>query len=95
MRLLHFTQTSKSGNISVEASWRDQMRRPVGLTLVKEPLHTNMLTPLIDGDALAVHGVMSGIAEIAWSQGWRPHGLSATVAATVERFKIPAPGQRS
>jgi hypothetical protein len=32
---------------------------------------------------------MSGLADIAWDMGWRPGGLSGSLARVVETYKIP------
>ena len=73
----------------VQAQWRTRMRTPGAVEITKDQPSTMKTTTLIEGDSAEVFDTLSGIAEIAWSMGWRPAGLETVVSAVVKSYKIP------
>ena len=78
------------GNVAVDAVWTNQMRQPRTLAIQAAESPTGALERLTEGDAADVFNTLSGLAQIAWEMGWRPAGLSNTVAAVVAAYKIPS-----
>ena len=78
--------------VTIKATWADKMRNRRNVTVTigsTEDQRASIVPAMITGDVRDVSGVINGIAQIAWDQGWRPRGLGATLAAVVERFKEP------
>lgn len=77
-------------SVAVMANWRSRMRTPTKVEIHNDNLTNPAETTLVEGGAAEVFDTLSGIAEIAWEMGWRPHGLEQVVAAVVKSYKIPA-----
>ena len=75
--------------LTVRAQFRSQMRQPVALKLTTSPADPLDNDVLMSGDVREVSGALNAIAEIAWSQGWRPRGLMGMVARAIETYKEP------
>lgn len=78
--------------VTIKAVWADKMRNRRNVTVsisAAQDQRTSIVPAMLTGDVRDVSGVLNGIAQIAWDQGWRPAGLGATLAAVVERFKEP------
>lgn len=83
---------SKKGNKAVfKAAFRDHMRRPRSLKIVVEDAVDYEPSLVCETeDPKHLYTLLSGFAELAWSRGWRPRGLSATVHQLIDNYKEPA-----
>ncbi len=87
MKLISHNAKRKGNDVvEVNAKWISRTRQgaAVGVTLIKgedgRPVDDAVAAiPLIQGDIKDVQGTMFGIAQIAWSWGWRPAGFEAAV----------------
>jgi hypothetical protein len=85
-------ETSRRGDrVEVKGLFRDNFKRPASVSITTSTHETPMSRPVIEGDVRDVTTTMFSLAEIAWDMGWRPAGLGPTLAAVVERFKLPKP----
>lgn len=90
MKLIrHEVERIGADRTTVKALWRDKFRRPASVKVVEATEEHQASSTLIDGDSAEVMRTMEGFAEIAWSMGWRPAGLGATLNAVVQNFKPP------
>ncbi len=84
----------RSGDIvTIDATWtaRNRKSAAVWLGLLKgtdgaDVAEAESSKPLIQGDVIAVNGILNGIADIAWSNGWRPVGLEASLVMLIRNF---------
>ncbi len=68
------------GRVHVRTAWLDRMRRPATVkVIIEKNVSSAGLSTLIDGDPRDVSKTLQGIAEIAWSMGWRPTGLDTAL----------------
>lgn len=86
----HKIEKLPGGNLAVKTVWANQMRVTRKVTLQVEPTEVESLETLTEGDAADVFNTLSGMAEIAWTMGWRPLGLANTVAGVVAAYRLPA-----
>jgi hypothetical protein len=75
----------------VTAGWNARNRQSAAVSLVLSkgtdghPVDpATAAKPLIQGDIVDVQGVIFGIANIAWSWGWRPAGFAQAVLDVVQ-----------
>jgi hypothetical protein len=90
MKLLTHSATRKGDIATVLATWQSRLRTgaAVSLALSKgidgQPVDPAIAAkPLIQGDIVDVQGAIFGLAQIAWSWGWRPAGLEAKILNVV------------
>ena len=82
-------------SLSLYAQYKDRFRnnRKVGpLTIAPAEPHAPAdlsPEPIFSGSQVEVNDILAGFAEAAWAMGWRPRGLSPTLAMVVQNFKIP------
>lgn len=88
MKLKAYQVSTKGEVTQVEADWHNQMRQPVG---VEVAIVSQGRTPhtVLKGDRVQSYEALAGLAEIAWSMGWRPRGFPGFISAAVAGYKIP------
>ena len=90
MYLKNFTTEQTADRAVIRCSWRDRFHKPIGLRVEKgDEVQGDIV---MDGDVKDVHGVLFGLANIAWSLGWRPKGLIASIMNLLTTFKPAPPG---
>ncbi len=91
MKLLSHEHETKGTKTILKTQWQDHMRRPIEVKVTKEDSFANAgPRNTIETESMAhMFGMVSGFAEIAWSMGWRPRGLVATVNHVVTNYKEP------
>lgn len=85
----HEVERVGNDRTTVKALWRNKFRRPASVKIVESSEETQFSSTLIEGDSAEVMRTLEGLAEIAWSAGWRPAGLGPTLGAVVQNFKLP------
>lgn len=95
MKLRSHKTARRGDKITHSAVWVDKMKRPAAVRLVLEKGNdVDSDQPLVEGDITDVNGVLYGLADIAWSNGWRPRGLIGKLATEIEKYIIPKEGGR-
>ena len=90
MKLIKKSVERVGDKLTVHARFKSHMRTPVDVKLTLSSGDTfSGDDVLITGDVRDVSGVLNAIAEIAWSQGWRPRGIIGSVARHVETYIEP------
>jgi|14BtaG_2_1085337.scaffolds.fasta_scaffold23071_4 hypothetical protein len=92
MRLLtHKAERRGNGEMKMSGLWSDHMRRPAQVSISWGPLEhsTDELQDLIEGDVKQCTDILFSIADMAWSQGWRPRGLPGALASFCQVYQIP------
>jgi len=84
-------KVSRTGDtVTLETKWRDAMKRGAAIKLsLSRNVEDDYSEPAMVGDVRDVHGVLFGLAEVAWGLGWRPRGLMGRAAHLIESYKIP------
>ena len=94
MKLKKYTTQRKGDNLEVHALWSNKFRKQAWVTKIQgaseEPLGDRDGL-LLEGDVKEVHGLLFGMATIAWDMGWRPPGLLETTMKHIQDYKISAP----
>lgn len=91
MKIKGTTLERRGDRLTLRGTPVDHLRRPAKVTVTIERgdfVEGSQLSPILEGDVRDVMGVLEGMAEAAWSAGWRPRGLKETLAATVVNYKI-------
>ena len=89
MKLKTYTVSRKGDEVTVSARWLNKFRRHAETTVgFGEPSELKTNDTLIHGDVKDVHGVLFGIAAIAWDMGWRPQGLLETTMEHIRGYRI-------
>ena len=93
MKLISHNAKRKGDIATVNAKWISRTRQGASVSLA---LHKGedgrdvdvaiADKPLIQADIKDVQGVMFGIAQIAWSWGWRPAGFEAALMQVVRDY---------
>jgi hypothetical protein len=92
MKILKHKYTRTGDNVTLEASWRDNLKRPCSVRVqASKDVQGNQyeLSEILSGDVREVDGILEGLAEIAWDRGWRPRGLVGFIANHLQNFKLP------
>lgn len=91
IKLRSSERRKKGSRVAIHTKWTDQMRRPTMVEIrYDKNNHNEDEVPMIQGEPGDVSYILNGIAEIAWENGWRPRGLSGTVAAVIQNYREPA-----
>jgi hypothetical protein len=88
----HAIHTKKHSRLKIEADWTDKMRRPAAVEVVIHKGNDIPSKDLIDADAKEGTDTMYALADLAWELGWRPRGLTGTLAGLVANYKLPPEG---
>jgi hypothetical protein len=91
MKLIEHEVERTGEKVRLKASFRDRFRQPATVSVRAERAESPTMRVVHEGDAKEVFDTMAAFAEIAWGMGWRPAGLGPTLAAVVDRFKLPKP----
>lgn len=88
MKLKSSSVTRKGDLVTVRANWITRFRQPayVKISITEEGHPHEGL--LVDGDVIDTHGLLFGIAQIAWNIGWRPAGLLEATMETIRSHKV-------
>lgn len=90
MKLLTQSVKRTGDNVTVNATWKTQDRRKAQVKIKRTiPEPGAFDEAMMTGDVKEVHGVLFGLAEIAWNMGWRPAGFIERIAGAVAAHKIP------
>jgi len=83
--------TKRTGDrITVAARWKDRFKKPAYIRVMKSDTPPDTSEDLLfSGDVKDTHGIIFGIAQVAWDMGWRPAGLLEHVMETIRSHKIP------
>jgi hypothetical protein len=91
VKLLTHSSSRKGDIATILATWNARNRQSAAVNLVLSkgidghPVDPSQAAkPLIKGDIAEVQGVIFGIAQIAWSWGWRPAGLQQAILDVVQ-----------
>lgn len=93
MKLLNYANTRAGDHVTIHAAWNNKFRRPHTVKIVCEEAQLPGPAEVISGDVKNVHGVLFGLAEVAWKLGWRPRGLPETLANIVKNY-APKPAAK-
>jgi hypothetical protein len=88
-RIEHEVVRHPGDRMELKAIFRDRFKRPASVSITTSTHETPTSRLVYQADAKEVTDTMFALAEIAWDMGWRPAGLGPTLAAVVDRFKIP------
>jgi hypothetical protein len=93
MKLLSHRSTRKGDTATVHATWNARNRQPAALRLVPlkgtdgHPVDpSEAAKPLVTGPIADVQGMIFGLAQIAWSWGWRPAGFEKALLDVVSNY---------
>ncbi len=77
-------------NVQISANWLNRFRKPayVKLAISATPFGSQE-DLLFAGDTKDAHGLLFGMAQLAWNMGWRPSGLLETTMECIRSYKIP------
>ena len=92
MKLVKSSVEKKGSKSVFKASWKDHMRKPKTLKIIVED--ANDLDPKVVYETEQpqhMFNLFASFAELAWSMGWRPRGLSGVVKQVIDNYKEPAP----
>lgn len=90
MKLVDHKIDRVRGKHRLYTSWRSQMRKPRKVVITEtEADDYQVQETLAFDDKGHLFNFLAGMAEIAWACGWRPTGLSNTVAQVVASYRLP------
>ena len=76
--------------MTVSAVWANRFKRPQHIDITRRDHDNNPApSPILQGDVKDVQGILNGLAEIAWENGWRPANLAGRITHAVLTHKIP------
>lgn len=82
----------KGAKTVFKGAWRDHMRRPRVLKItVEDAVDLEPQVVFETEQPQHMFQLFASIAELAWSMGWRPRGLSGVVKQLIDNYKEPAP----
>ncbi len=88
MKILKHALERRGDHVKLSLQARDTMRRPVTVRITIDP-GEDIGGAVVEGDVRQINGLLNGLAEAAWANGWRPRGLAGMLAHVIGTFKIP------
>lgn len=79
---------NKGSKVVLMLKARDQMKRPLQITLDAQLVDERAAYESLTGSPGAVHGILHGLAEVAWASGWRPRGLDGALIKALLEHKV-------
>ena len=95
MKLISHSVSRKGDIVTINAAWRavNRVAAAVRLAPIKgtdgnavDPREAGL--PVFQGEIKDATGMLWGLAEIAWSMGWRPVGFAHAVNRVIETYKV-------
>lgn len=90
MKLRKSHTTREGPRTKVYATFTNRFRVPASLEIKWNTEAYEATKPILDDDTVEVAGLLNGLAEIAWANGWRPRGLAGTLVRVVETYREPS-----